>query len=558
MRVAETLLGGLLLLAGGTGLPVGLGLGPADGGPAEGQAVFEAANYTGPAEVQTEEWALQNEGRMELTLSAEQVTVQRYEWEGAHAKAKATDGSIVAEGFVGNGLVDRTTSHYEDATITIDTLEDGVATAWPNASRGPSALAVSLNPAQTPAIVLSPTGGTMWVKWDNSFTQEIEGPVFALGHRGAGFQAAWVEGGLFDRLKATGGMDLNVFGGTVHVDGTRGEDTYRTGRQTTEAGVRVGDAGGSAGLTTERVHALVSVTNATLTTTFERDPSTVVFAHEPTWTVNGSLSFDARSGQLTTGAANVSLSNDTVELLGNTTLSLQAGHEDEGANVDPNLEREHPTPPIHAELDSEANSVTVDGQPLEVEEPAIPEEVTFWGRILGLVLLAFSLAKKLPPFLVGLLARHPLKNDRRKRIFDFVREASMAHPRLIARALSIPVSSAAYHLRILHEAEMLVCVEKEGYTVYFACDEFGIEEKRRLALLASPTREEIATHLAEQGEVTQEALVEVVELAQSTVAEHLDKLESEGLIESERANGVEYRPSRLLETWLSRDRGSVA
>jgi len=104
-----------------------------------------------------------------------------------------------------------------------------------------------------------------------------------------------------------------------------------------------------------------------------------------------------------------------------------------------------------------------------------------------------------------------------------------------------------------------VKVKREGYTVYFACDEFEIEDKERLALLASETRAEIAERLVEAGGATQEALMDALGLSQPAVSKQLCKLEEAGLVET---NGdevdIEYRPSELLWEWLAGLRGSSA
>ncbi|PSG96603.1 hypothetical protein BRD56_09630 [Thermoplasmatales archaeon SW_10_69_26] len=126
----------------------------------------------------------------------------------------------------------------------------------------------------------------------------------------------------------------------------------------------------------------------------------------------------------------------------------------------------------------------------------------------------------------------------------------MAHVRRVARDLEIPVSSAMYHLRVLREAGLLVRVKREGYTVYFSCDRFDVDEKKRLALLAGGPRRDIASTLAERGAMTQAALAELLEVSQSTVSRQIAKLEEAGLVEGNGNHGIRYRPAGLLREWL--------
>jgi predicted transcriptional regulator len=556
MRGIEALLGGLLLVSGAA-IP-GLGFleeDPTSNESVMAEAIFEEADYAGPAEVTADDGALWSEGSLEATITAEQVTVERYEWEGAHLDTWTgqEEGPWVSTHH-GAGTVERSTTTYENATVEIDTEPGAILSAWANASRGETQFTAQLAADSEPAIAASPSGTTLWTKYAG-FNHHVEGPLFALGHNEGRVHDVWVQDATIETLASQGALDLNVLGGTLTVDDGEQRDTYDTGveKQTKDAGVH------ESTVTTKRVHALVYVTNATFETSMAQAES-VLLAQEPTWSLNGSLQVDAERGEVRTGAQNATLNDDPLTLLGNTTLDLAAqGETPDPSGPQPHLEDEPPRAPIESQIESEGESVRVDGQSLAVpEKPAIPEEVTFWGKVLGLLMLAVSFVKKVPPFLIGLLARDPLNNDRRRRIHRFVEEAGMAHVRLIARALGIPVSSALYHLRVLHEADALVKVKREGYTVYFACDEFEIEDKKRLALLASETRATIAEHLAEAGGATQDALAEALGISQPTVSKQLCKLEDDALVEGNGSNGIVYRPSELLESWFSaRERTDV-
>jgi predicted transcriptional regulator len=550
MRSAEVVVGTLLLVSG-TALP-GLPVLEDEAGTTasvEGQAVFETADYAGPAEIEADGGALWSEGSLEATIVAESVTVTRYVWEGAHVDTwTGQQDGLWASTHHGKGTTERSATTYENATIRIDTTSEAVMSAWPNATRGPTTFAADLAADETPPIVASPSGTILWLLY-SGFDHHVEGPLFALGHNGGRIHDAWVEDAEIEQLGIQGALDLNVLGGNVTVETDDGTDTYRTGVEQTETETDVHENT----VRTKRVHALVHVTDAAFRTSMGEAES-VFLAQEPTWTINGSLRMDAREGEVRTGAEDATLDDDTLTVLGNTTLDLAAqGETPDPSDPQPYPREERPTRPIEAEMTSDADQVSVDGQALQVpSDPVVPEEVTLWGKILGLLLVAFSVLKKLPAGVVGLLARDPLSNERRRRVHEHILEEGMVHVRGLARELDIPVSSAMYHLRVLREAGLLVRVEREGYTVYFSCDEFDVDEKERLALLAGGTRRDIACMLARRGAATQEALAELMDVSQSTVSKQVAKLEEAGLVESNGDHGIRYRASELLREWLAR------
>lgn len=540
-----------MLLLSGLSVP-GLPILEDDGsdGSTQGQVVFTSADYLGPAQVHADEGALWSEGALEATIHAEAVTVERYEWTGAKADAEVSEPLYVsAHHWSGDSTSSSTT--YENATIRIDTTSEGLLSILPNATRGPTAFSVSLDQDEVPSILASPLGPRLWLRYPGPY-HHVGGPLFALSHNGGYHVETISEETRFQAFGVSGALDLNVIGGTVTVQSPSGHDTYQSGVEKIEHGA--GPA--SVSTTTKRVHTLIYATNATVTTALDRTES-VFFAKEPTWRLNGTLRFEASEGKFQAGTQNVSLTDDTVTLVGNTTLSLEAL----GEEPSPTGPRHAPDtqPPIRAGVESDSRSMNVNGQQVAgTDGPVVPEEVSLLGQILGALLLVFSLVNKLPAFLVGLLARNPLSNDRRQRIYDFIQQAGMAHPRLVSRALGIPVSSAVYHLHVLLEADMLTLVEAEGYKVYFACTRFSLEEKERLATLAGPTRKQIADLVVETGGCTQDELLELLDVTRGTVSKHLNQLREAGLVEGEGGNGIEYRPSRLLEDWfVSTSAGSV-
>lgn len=558
MRGSELIVVGLLLISGGTASSVGLLDIPAGTGQVEGEVIFTSADYTGPATVEADDAVLYNEGPLDVTVAAEQVTVHRYEVWGALVHARLFNGSEV---HVGRAAGTHSWRNYDNATVRIESgmaSDPGVTSIWSDASGGPERYRLALDDRMTPSLLASRNGTYLWKRYDDAFEHELPGPVFAFGHNGTTFQHAHtsqagshprLEGARFQGLRARGGFELIIFGGTIDLEGDDDEATYRTGRDAVDVGTGIA----STTTTTHRVMARVEVVNASLTVSFDRDSRSRFFAWEPTWYLNGSLTFRSQEGLLRTEATNVSAADDEVTLDGNTTLRLETVDDPNSLTaLDPGrLGSDSGRPAIRGTIDSNARALKVGDEPVQVaDQTGISDEASLFAKIVGVVLVVWAGLKKLGPALLGALARDPLDNDRRRRIYEHLREAGLGHPRAVARELGIHHSSASYHMRVLLEAGLLARVRREGRTVYFPCSETTRDERERLALLASPTRRRIAEILLDRGRSTQGEILDDLDRSRSTVAEHLGKLAEAGLVETNGNQAIEYRPSELLREWI--------
>lgn len=553
MRGMDVILGGLLL---STGL-VAPGLltteDVLDPSRVAGSATFDAARVSGSGEVQASEAALEALGPVTATIHAEQVVVTVIERTRAEAVVETDD--LRTNPWVAPSK--ESTHSFANATIRIEGFDDGELQAWPDGGLGGGTFALGLAPrADT---VIKGTGPGVVFEKDDDHRHELEGPLFALGHGTDRRHVTPASPASFDRLDMQGAITLVLDNGTATIahdgDNEDGKKEYRAedawAQSDPSDGVRA----------REETLVVLSLRQANGTVAFDEGVQSTFFAREPAWTVNGTLSFEAQEGRLSAGeVTNRSLRDAPVEIEGRTVLSPVAkpvennGIEDAFAQVQDDLRFNNP-PRVASTFEAEADNVTVAGEPLDTvsSSPAIPEEVTFWGKVLGLLMLVVSVGKKLFGFVAPLLVRDPLDNDRRQRIFSFLQDVGMAHVREIHRATGYQMPSLRYHLRVLRSHDLVARVEQNGYTVFFPLSEdLCAEEREKLALLADSSRRSIAETLVQAGEATQDELIEAVGLSQPQVSRHVSRLVDGSLVEQGDGWPRGYRPTELLQRWVRR------
>lgn len=126
-----------------------------------------------------------------------------------------------------------------------------------------------------------------------------------------------------------------------------------------------------------------------------------------------------------------------------------------------------------------------------------------------------------------------LENEIRERVFHHVRSTPGAHIAAIADGTDVPRSTVRYHLRVLEDANLI-----EGATIRgrhrYAPAEADLE--LAAALHDGPTRA-VLEAVGRFEPVSVSGIAEEIDRAPSTVAHHLDQLESAGLLTRERTNG---------------------
>lgn len=556
MKAAEFLIGSLLVTSGVIGPSVFDAGGLVLDETLEGQAEFVEANYTGSAQLGAADAALRALGPIDTSLPVDGGTLTIYEYT-EHRVTVGQAGLTAAY----RGDVDVTRKGLENATVHLEGQPDSQVDLWSNRTLAPSWFELDLEPMSEGSIFASPRDADFQVAWW-TFDREYEAPVFGLGDgadlSGPGGSPHLMDANFRD-LHVTGGVDAIILNTTLVVEQDGKQERYDTGTWQTSGGPLPGAPA------TKRAIAVLSYAPTALRLDLEGLDS--VFAtNEPVWRINGTVSFEADAGRLTTANQTRPVDNAEVEIVGNTTMDLRArGGEDDPPGVPPeNHDMSLPSsllprPSIQAALQSQADRVTVDGQAMEMASPdPVTDQVTFWSKIVGALVIAWAVAKHVLAFAVGLLIRDPLDNDRRQRIYAYLQEVSIAHTRDIKRAVDLPMGPVSYHLRVLKSAGLVANVRRAGYQVWFVpTAEFGWDEMEALALLVDPTRRRIAEALGCKQAVTQQALAECLDLHVSSVSRQLSTLEEADLVTHENGGRERtYSPAELLKRWLDKHGGA--
>lgn len=551
MRALDAIIGGLLLTSGLAGPVFGFVQTQAELSDVVGSTLMDGAYYEGTGHINASEAILEVQGAINLTLDAQDVLVDH---EQRRLDASA---SISLEGMHSRSSTEFVHGQRHElgsATIEIHAPADGHVQIWPNATKEDASFSLDLDYQQRTAIEGTPHG--MDTATDAMWNHEIQGPLFALGHEDQDDHRPPTTDARFANLAIEGGVDVLAANATVTVTKGNTSQTYEAdNRHHAEDPTGTLEAN-------ERSLVALSLDATAGSVTFE-DAQATFAAKQPNWTVNGSLTMDTQEGLLTVADSNRSLEKGPVRIQGETNLSLHPV-----AKKEPFLQESLPMvevsasdgyhPPIEVQFESDAENVTIAGE--RVEAPAaeaVPEEVTFWSKVVGMAVLAVSILRRIGAFLLPLAIENPLANDRRRRIFDYLEKTRMAHRGQIQRATDIPDASLAHHLNVLEGHGLVVEVDQNSYKAYFHRSvEAPIAELERLAVLAHPSRRSIAERLVDRGSATQSDLTEDIDLSQSQVSRQLSRLVDESLVHQEEDDWPKrYTPSQLLGRWLGQGQG---
>jgi DNA-binding MarR family transcriptional regulator len=153
-------------------------------------------------------------------------------------------------------------------------------------------------------------------------------------------------------------------------------------------------------------------------------------------------------------------------------------------------------------------------------------------------------------------------------IYDYVTKHPGAHIREIRKNLGLGMGDLQYHLDILEKRGMINSVRRGLYRFVFPSGIFGDKQETVLGVLSIETEREILLFLSERPEATQQEISRFLKLSSPTIAWHMRRLESDGLVERRKIGKFaryklncdseevkrfveNYHPA-LLETWSSR------
>lgn len=152
----------------------------------------------------------------------------------------------------------------------------------------------------------------------------------------------------------------------------------------------------------------------------------------------------------------------------------------------------------------------------------------------------------------------------RKDLYDFVRKNPGFHLREIARALSLSITLADYHLRFLEKHELVSSSMDGEYKRYYprsmpgdASARAALTDKQKLVLayLRQPIPLRILAFLMERESGTHKQILEHVPVSPSTLSHHLKKMQSAEILARTEVTERGYRVAepkavaRLMTTY---------
>ena len=135
-----------------------------------------------------------------------------------------------------------------------------------------------------------------------------------------------------------------------------------------------------------------------------------------------------------------------------------------------------------------------------------------------------------------LIRTQVLKNDKRQRIFDFIRRSPGSHLREIRENLSLNPHVAQVHLKILESYNFLYRKKHLKYVVFFPFDFVKKHEDAVLAL-KNENAERIFVEIAQAQELDFEHLKELIDIDPKMINYHLEPIISAGLASSFEKDG---------------------
>ncbi|MDI3507065.1 MAG: hypothetical protein PWQ46_788 [Methanomicrobiaceae archaeon] len=153
-------------------------------------------------------------------------------------------------------------------------------------------------------------------------------------------------------------------------------------------------------------------------------------------------------------------------------------------------------------------------------------------------------------------SRHPLDNKKRSRIYACIRDRPGITPAEITRGTGINRGTTRYHLSRLREAGLVSAVNRGGKVGYFQSG-YDATSKTICCHLRNNIRREILTLLLDDPGITQSEIADDTGISRSAAAWHLQRLDADGLIESDRdGRAVRYAlTDEALEIFVVLERG---
>ena len=141
--------------------------------------------------------------------------------------------------------------------------------------------------------------------------------------------------------------------------------------------------------------------------------------------------------------------------------------------------------------------------------------------------------------------------ETKRRIYNYISEYPGLHLRELSRRLKIPKTTLEYHLNHLEKHELIVVKFEDRCARFYITKNCGNLEKKVIHVLRQKTPRNIVLYIGWVTNASQAELSRELELAPATVAHHLKRLVSMGVVEPVPAeNGIMYtahKNKRIIE-----------
>jgi predicted transcriptional regulator len=126
-----------------------------------------------------------------------------------------------------------------------------------------------------------------------------------------------------------------------------------------------------------------------------------------------------------------------------------------------------------------------------------------------------------------------LNNDRRRKIYNFVKKNPGNHLRSLQRILKMPLSSLEYHLDYMVRKRIIIR-EKDGRFTRYYVEKMKPENKNMLSVLRQKRFREIILIIMSRYKVKFQDLLEMLEIPPSTLSFYLKHLLNYNIINREK------------------------
>jgi predicted transcriptional regulator len=123
-----------------------------------------------------------------------------------------------------------------------------------------------------------------------------------------------------------------------------------------------------------------------------------------------------------------------------------------------------------------------------------------------------------------------LELETRRKIYDLVAKNPGLHLSRIAELLEMRISLVEYHLIFLEKNQIVILSKESGYARCYVRGAVGTEDKRIIAVLRQEVPLRIVLYLLKNVISQHKDILEILDVAPSTLSYHLKKLLNHGII----------------------------